>query len=287
MSAVSGQRGPPGWVRIGPIKPTDINRRRGKCAWGERRMRITQRQMEFLQQVKNIADGTNAAVHYTAVAEELGVSKWTAYEMLRTLERHGLLTSCYEVNHTEQSPGRAMVLFSLSERAAEALSATSKDQSVSPREWSVVKHRLLTLSGHLGVTDPTRLVEQLLAELPMLERPVVFGAYVLTMLATQLLSIGERSSDLLGDISRHAVKAETTLALFVGTVAGTMQKAAPGSPLITQVSKHLSRFVTNLPKLSEPEQTLLRELLNEVLEGVGLTQARPVGNTPSNVPGPA
>jgi len=82
-------------------------------------MRITRRRMDFLQKIKELYEATGLPVHYARVAELLGVSKWSAYEMLKKLEKEGLLASQYEVNQRERFPGRAMVLFAPTRLAAD------------------------------------------------------------------------------------------------------------------------------------------------------------------------
>jgi len=248
-------------------------------------LRITRRQMEFLRHVKQLGEGTNSPVHYTTVAAQLGVSKWSAYEMLKALERQGLLASQYEVKQGGKFPGRAMVLFSLTNLADEMLSAEPFGRGLTPREWGQVRRTLLSLSKQAGVTDPSGLIEHLLTELPMLERPIVFSAYVITMLATELINLGEKSIDLLTYVTRRKARAETILVMFVGTVAGAMLRTTSKSGPITQVSKYASRLVDALPKLSEPEQTLLMDFLEEVLKGTGLAQVAAADSRPDMATG--
>lgn len=49
------------------------------------------RRREFLDQIYRQYQTTNLPVHYSDVAEAIGVSKWTAYDVLKTLESQGLL----------------------------------------------------------------------------------------------------------------------------------------------------------------------------------------------------
>jgi Mn-dependent DtxR family transcriptional regulator len=54
---------------------------------------ITRRRMDFLRIIKQLYESTNLPVHYVRVAQLLGISKWSAYEMLKNLEKEGLVSS--------------------------------------------------------------------------------------------------------------------------------------------------------------------------------------------------
>ena len=51
-------------------------------------------------------------IHYSALAEHLGVSKITAYDMLRHLEEKGYISSHYQLEDEKTGPGRSKVVFS-------------------------------------------------------------------------------------------------------------------------------------------------------------------------------
>jgi len=72
-------------------------------------VRLTERRKQFLRGVVDMYRRTRLPVHYETLAERLGVSKWTAYDVLRALEEQGLLTRDYTVNRGE--PGRSQIVF--------------------------------------------------------------------------------------------------------------------------------------------------------------------------------
>ncbi len=61
-------------------------------------------------------------IHYTTVAEQLNLSKYTAYDMLRLLEEKGYVESVYETRG--EGPGRASVLFQPTQKAKETFKAS-------------------------------------------------------------------------------------------------------------------------------------------------------------------
>jgi Mn-dependent DtxR family transcriptional regulator len=54
-------------------------------------MKVTTRQKEFLEVLIDLYQQKGSSVHYSEVALKMGVSKWTAYDMLQLLRREGLL----------------------------------------------------------------------------------------------------------------------------------------------------------------------------------------------------
>jgi len=229
-------------------------------------MRITRRRIDFLQKIKQLYETTNLPVHYARVAELLKVSKWSAYEMLKTLEKEGLLASQYEVNQGEKFPGRAMVLFVPTHLADLVLSGKVLKEKVPVKEWQQVKERLLSLCGKLKKTNPSELVEQLMAELPGLESPLIFSAYMIVLLILQLQTISEKSVGLVKNVVMNTIKAETGLAIFAGAVMGSMLKTANQFPLLPQIVSYLDRFQLNLAELNQSEHALLMGFLEETME---------------------
>jgi len=229
-------------------------------------MRITRRRLDFLQKIKHLYEATNLPVHYARVAELLGVSKWSAYEMLKTLEREGFLASQYEVNRGEKFPGRAMVLFVPTHLADLVLSGKALKDKVPSKEWQQVNERLLSLYEEMKKANPKELIEQLMAELPGLESPLIFSAYMIALLIVLLQTLSEKSLGLLKNVVMNAVKEETGLAIFAGAALGSMMKTATQFPLLSQIISYMGRFQVNLAELNLPERALLMDFLEEALE---------------------
>jgi len=229
-------------------------------------MHITRRRMDFLQKIKQLYKDTNLPVHYTRVAELLGVSKWSAYEMLKTLEKEGFLSSQYEVNQGEKSPGRAMVLFVPTRLTDLVLSGKALKEKVPVKEWQQINERLLSLYEELKKANPKELVEQLMAELPGLETPLIFSVYMIAFLVAQLQTMSEKSIGLVKNVVMDAAKAETGLAMFAGAAMGSMLRTATQFPLLAQIVSHLNRFQDNLAELNQSEQALLMDFLEAALE---------------------
>lgn len=74
-------------------------------------MKLTRRQEEFIENLIDLSQELDGPIHYSTLAERLGVSPFTAYDMLRLLEEKGMVTSEYQVAAGKSGPGRAERLF--------------------------------------------------------------------------------------------------------------------------------------------------------------------------------
>jgi DNA-binding Lrp family transcriptional regulator len=74
-------------------------------------MKLTRRQEEFIENLIDLSHELDGPIHYSMLAERLGVSPFTAYDMLRLLEEKGVVTSEYQIAEGKSGPGRAERLF--------------------------------------------------------------------------------------------------------------------------------------------------------------------------------
>ena len=73
-------------------------------------IKLTGRQRQYLQQMVRLqAVNSDEPVHYSTLAEKLGISTISAYNMLRVLEQKGCVRSSYELSGL--GVGRSSVLF--------------------------------------------------------------------------------------------------------------------------------------------------------------------------------
>jgi predicted ArsR family transcriptional regulator len=87
-------------------------------------MDLTHRQEIFIRNLLDLYRDMDEPMHYTRLAEQLGVSKDTAYYMLNLLKEKGYVESIYE--RRKEGPGRAAVLFKPTIKAHETFERLSK-----------------------------------------------------------------------------------------------------------------------------------------------------------------
>lgn len=74
-------------------------------------MKLTRRQEEFVVNLVDLNRELDGPIHYSMLAERLGVSPFTAYDMLCVLEEKGMVSSEYQLAEGKSGPGRAERLF--------------------------------------------------------------------------------------------------------------------------------------------------------------------------------
>jgi DNA-binding MarR family transcriptional regulator len=105
-------------------------------------MKLTRRQETFIRKLLDLYHQSEGPIHYSALAELVGVSKITAYDMLRHLEEKGYITSHYQLEDEKSGPGRSKVVFSPTPLARKMLA-----QMAGPLEgadWEKVKEKVIT-----------------------------------------------------------------------------------------------------------------------------------------------
>ncbi len=153
-------------------------------------MKLTSRQKAFLSQALDLYQELRRPFHYSEIAQRLGLSSFTAYDMLRVLEGRGLVRSQYMLKETS-GPGRARIRFSPTARAMEILhhlAGNAADQE----EWEKAKARVLTRLRQRKTSDCRDLAQDLLSRVPEARSPLVFCAQVIAALLISVREIKHR-----------------------------------------------------------------------------------------------
>lgn len=234
-------------------------------------MVLTRRRQQFLAQVIKLCQEKKAPVHYEAVAEALGVSRWTAYDMLKTLEQQGLLEAQYAVRPGIKVPGRSVVRFSPTPKAYDFISAPGPSE-----DWHALKEQLLSslrqkLGGLQGrgsskTDDASRLAQRMLDEGTAQQNPLNSSAYTLAALVISLKALGERGTNLGQRIIAASSRPELGLATFAGTALGSLTRTATSFNLVSQATDKVRQFTESLAKIAPQELLKLKRFLEEALQ---------------------
>jgi DNA-binding MarR family transcriptional regulator len=155
-------------------------------------MKLTRRQTTFVERLVGLYHEANGPIHYSTLARRLGVSRFTAYDMLRLLEEKGLVTSAYQLSADRSGPGRSEVLYQPTERARALVAELAG--SASPVDWETVKRRLVDNFAGAGAHD-RELTEAMLARLPRQgPAPVRYCLEVMTVVALRLKGRARRKA---------------------------------------------------------------------------------------------
>lgn len=125
-------------------------------------MKLTKRQDAFIKNLLDLYKEAQEPIHYSLLAEKLGVSKFTAYDMLRVLEDKGFVSSEFKLP-TDSKTGRSERVFFPTDAAHKLISAITSDDN--EFNWDFVKEKVLELVQS-GEYDNLDVGPELLARVP-------------------------------------------------------------------------------------------------------------------------
>ncbi len=123
---------------------------------------LTLRQEAFLDRFLDVYRERQEPVHYSAVAQRLGLKNSTAYDMLRLLQKKGMVSSHYATPKATAGPGRSSILFSPTVKAMES---QPMGESRGHERWEDFKARVLASLSRENVEDYQAVLNELLAKI--------------------------------------------------------------------------------------------------------------------------
>lgn len=214
---------------------------------------LTPRQQDFLDQVIRLHKTTGRAVHYSTVAERLGVGKSTAYEMLRLLGRKGYLSVDY-VLEEGSGPGRSTVVFTPRSRGPDA-------------EWEQVRTRILSALGQDEASDQ-ELLQDILSRLPSSTSPLAYCAQVMTALLLNMRGelrsrLGEH--ELVQVLLANNLPDTPSLNLLPGFALGLSFRERANRELRSRLVEYTREYQRRLDRLDARSRALLQEFLRTLV----------------------
>lgn len=230
-------------------------------------MRLTLRQKAFLDKLLDLYRETQQPIHYTKVAEKLGVGNTTAYEMLRLLEKKGYAASEYVLADRHSGPGRSAVVFYPTEKTRQAFRRLA-GETAEHEEWEQVKRRVLSKLGQ-GEMKDNELFNELLAAIPQSVFPLPYCAKVMVAL---LLSLRRRVRSKLREhgLIRTMVGSDPSsqvgLGLLPGFALGLSFSEIANNPLLDKLIEYSKEYQSHLQTMDEERRENLADFLREVVE---------------------
>ena len=224
-------------------------------------MKLTGRQREFLGSFLDIYHQAEEPLHYAHVAERLGVSKITAYDMLRVLEKRGLVRSKYVIPPEGRGVGRSTIVFSPTEAAEQLFSSlTAEAQDIA--DWEKLKAYILERLQSRQIDEYKELLEELLARLPDRQSPLLF---VTEMITAVLLSLQLARKGLAEQLRLAGFPAELGLGALSGIAVGLTFMENVNRRVTTLLLKQSRRYMEMLKRVSPEGQERLQEFVREML----------------------
>lgn len=214
---------------------------------------LTPRQRQFLDQVVDLYQITGEPVHYSTVAEHLGVSKSTAYEMLRVLDVKGYLSAEYVLGESA-GPGRSTIVFTPRSHGPDA-------------EWERVRRRILATLGRSEISDQ-QLLQDILGELPNSSSPLAYCAQVITALLLNVRAelrsrLGEH--ELIQAILANNLPDIPSLNMLPGFALGLSFRERANRELWGRLVEYTQEYQRRLGRLDARGRALLQEFLRNLV----------------------
>jgi hypothetical protein len=231
---------------------------------------LTPRQRTFLEKLQELYREHKAPVHYTAVAERLGVNRFSAYDMLKVLEKKGFASSSYALAAGHSGPGRSLVVFSPTPEAA-AVTPRDSDAIRLGEDWQKIRNRVLSRLQDARDANPREAISDLLALLPDRSIPIAFCTEMIGVLLLNLQRVRARAGlnpfEALATLQeRGDTLLESLAGLSVGATLATDDEA--GSSLTRRLFDHVHQYQTSLGRLGGDARRALAQFLEEALDAL-------------------
>ena len=227
--------------------------------------KLTRRQHQFLSQFLDLYQEIDKPIHYAALAKHLDIGKVTSYEMLRILEKRGLVKSEFHLPSGDRGPGRSIVLFRPTQNAIQLINQLSGGTADS-EAWELAKVRIL-LQLHEGkVEGYESLLNDLLARISERRSPLIFMTEMITAAILTVAAIQKEAEDkgLIDRLRRIGLPGEIGLSALGGISIALSIVENANLSLSTFLLEHSDKYQEMLTQLSEEKQNQLSDFAREV-----------------------
>lgn len=235
--------------------------------WEACHLKLTPRQRQFLDQLTALWRTHNRSVHYSEVAQALGVSPFSAYDMLKVLEGKNAVASEYVLESDASGPGRSAIKFYPLGEPAPGLPPPG---GIDEPEWGQVMSGLLERLRGLRETN----IRETLAD--MLDRLADYGSplsYCSGVIAAHLVSLrlsirGFPESTALRPLRVLVSSGEVGLGTLAGLSIGTSLAHLRGSPLLEPLLESARDLPVRVSQLSAEGRQRLADFVREAIAAI-------------------
>ncbi|CAG1015932.1 hypothetical protein ANAEL_05408 [Anaerolineales bacterium] len=225
-------------------------------------MKITKRQKAFIEKILDIYKEIQGPIHYSTVAEQLNLSKYTAYDMLRLLEEKGYVESVYET-HSE-GPGRASISFKPTKKAEETFRKLAGAEAAS---WEEAKERVITKIA-AGEFEDAKLAEDILLQVDGGLDDVLYCSNLIGDLVTRLRARGRhRMMDYYASVMLALIEKKNAgdLYLLPGFMLGLASSEDDAVELTDSFLKKIRKYEILLERMDKEARSRLGDMLSNII----------------------
>ena len=234
-------------------------------------MKLTPRQQTFLDKLFDLYREFGGPVHYSVVAERVGVNRFSAYDMLKILEEKGVAASAYELKDDRAGPGRSMVVFYPTNKAAKFLTQL-RQEVFGTDEWYQIKERLLSQLRQTKEAGYQKAMVEILSQLPDVNTPLVYCTEMIGVLLLNLAQVSRKANQVisLNTLTDLIAEGQVGLGTLAGFILGSLASGDSDDPSLTEkLMGHTRVLQAKLDELSDESASRLNSFLRDALKVVG------------------
>jgi DNA-binding PadR family transcriptional regulator len=232
-------------------------------------MKLTRRQEEFISNLHELNRELDGPIHYSLLAERLGVSPFTAYDMLCLLEEKGFVCSEYQLASGKSGPGRAERVFYPTDKARAKKQRIIK--AAGGHTFSEEGFRKFVLEQiRLGEHPDNELSEEMLARIPpeISDSGLRYCMEIMTVINLRL-----RSSNAMQVFTQHkpgfanenSTDFRTSLFTLAGFAFGILvQEYSSDQQWVDQLREHVNIYTEIVFEMNQENILQLREFVEEL-----------------------
>jgi len=244
-------------------------------------MEITSRQKEFLVVLIELYQQKGSPIHYCEVAQKLGVSKWTSYDMLQLLHKEGFLNVEYIIPKSDQYKlcklGRSIITFYPTKKGYDIFPLPKQKISSNIIEFNRLKKEITQkfdeFKGKLNIRE-------LLKEALQSKSPFIFCACVLLILILLVKKITEGIaeikliSQIMPPTTTTTTYTELALIVFAGMCLGVLAKyinkvpTTFGNNNLDEYADYIQTYNQYISQMDKKEQRSLLNFLKDILDEI-------------------
>ncbi len=221
--------------------------------------KLTSRQRAFLTGLTDLYRNMQKPVHYSAIAQRLGLCSSTAYDMLKVLEQKGMVASQYDTPKKAAGPGRANILFVPTARTVAQFSLDS-EQTDELGEWEKTRTDIMASLSQYKSSDRYKISRRLLRQSNKVPSPLASAARILAALLISLKN-NRRSPEEKGWFNM-LLKAPVTspgMSSVAGLILGLSLADRKAGKLLTGYQEYIQRYITAIQNMSNDNLLLLQQ----------------------------
>lgn len=196
-----------------------------------------------------------------ALAKAVGVSKWTAYDILKEIEKSGYVTRSYASNLKET--GRSQVVFAPTEKAT-ALFKKNRIPAEVNENWEEIVRIILEKINRMKHFSLQEIVCEMLKEVPKKKSNLEFCGSILGFMMVYLKKVGGKTEAIMKPFLDKASNHHATIQIFVSTILGTVIQTV-NEELSNEIIEHAGEYASRINRLTSEEQALLSHFLQKTI----------------------